>query len=180
MHLKQDEEYLYLARRSHFNDVYLLMNKKIITETCSLTPHEVVLFHKYFKCIAFVQNTAQPSQALLSAHACIITLLALWPCFDLYWCQPRTFTPQRHYRLIRCQQTLSIIMHHWKTLDPSLGSWESSGEGGAKENCIDLRDNTSLTNMLSGVASWVGCLKPRLALATPPLVLMRNHHSPCI
>lgn len=47
-----------------------------------------------------------------------------------------------------------------------------------EKNCVDLRDETSLTTMLFGVASWAGCLEPRLALATPPLVLMRNHHSP--
>lgn len=39
-------------------------------------------------------------------------------------------------------------------------------------------DETSLTTMLFGVASWAGSLEPGPALATPPLVLMRNHHSP--
>lgn len=47
-----------------------------------------------------------------------------------------------------------------------------------REKKVYLKDETSLNTMLFEVVSQAGYLKPRLALATLPLVLMCNHHSP--
>lgn len=127
----------------------------------------LLTLHLYF-CIAFAHAMIQTYPTFLSVSIYSCSALHYWQHHHVLTCTEISSRPSAHGSVITSTTSLNRRA-------PLEKLWPLQWR---KKNSVDLRDKTSLTTMLFGVAGRASCLEPRLALATAPLVLMRNHQSP--